>query len=235
MPARRLVQNAPMIGVLVIGQSPRPDLIHEFRRVLPANAKILLRGVLDGLSHEEIARLAPTRAADTLFTVLPGGLGVKVSHDAISKRARCVVQALQQEGCELVAMCCTGEFPELEDLPVLFASRLHTQLAVAIGRNRRLGIYVPLPDQRAVALQRWRACGFEHVTAVPLVPKSAAADVEQAATSMAAAHPDLIVYDCMSYDSALRAQADAITQRPAILSISLLARVVAELSDVAQG
>src|SRR5690606_26767885 len=145
---------------------PRPDLILEFRRVLPASTRIALRGVLDGLSHEEIFRLAPNCAADTLFTVLPGGLGVKVSHDAISKRARTVVQALQREGCELVAMCCTGEFPELEDLPVLFASRLHTQLALAIGRNRRLGIYVPLPEQRAQAVQRWRACGLGHVTAV---------------------------------------------------------------------
>ncbi|HEY0942596.1 MAG TPA: AroM family protein [Steroidobacter sp.] len=224
------MQNHRMLGVLVIGQSPRPDLVDEFRRVLPASTNIVLRGVLDGLSLEEISCLAPTCAEDTLFTVLPSGVGVKVSHDAISTRARSVVQALQQEGCEWVAMCCTGEFPELHSLPVLFASRLHTQLAVAIGQDRRLGIYVPLPEQRTAAMQRWRASGFQNLTVVPLVPKSAAADIDAAASRMAAAQPDLIVYDCMAYDSALRARADAVTKRPAILPISLLARVVAELS-----
>lgn len=208
--------------------------MREFRRILPAGARMVLRGVLDGLSENEIARLAPTSAADTLFTVLPGGRGVKVSHHAISRKARSVVKAMQQEGCKVVALCCTGEFPELTDLPVLFASRLHTHLALAIGRDRRLGVYVPLPEQQESATQRWRACGFMDLHVVALAPTASATDIEKAALTMAATQPELIVYDCMAYDSALRARADAVTHRPSILPISLMARVVAELTEASR-
>lgn len=230
-PPKRSGKMPWMIGVLVIGQSPRPDLMREFHRILPTSTKIALRGALDGLSDEQISRLAPTCAADTLFTVLPNGRGVKVSHQAVVERTRSIVWTLQHEGCKLIALCCTGEFVELADLPILFASRLHTQLAVAIGTNRRLGVYVPLAEQQAPAEQRWRACGFRHPYVVALSPKASAGEIETAASSMAAAQPELVVYDCMAYDSALRARADSVTNLPSILSISLLARVMAELVD----
>jgi protein AroM len=190
---------------------------------------IVLRGALDGLSREEIRRAAPHGAADTLFTVLPDGTSVKVSHAVVAQHARAALQEMQREGCQLVALCCTGEFPALEDLPVLFPSRIHTQVAVGIGCNRRLGVYVPLAEQQALARQRWLACGFGDVVTVALVPNATRAQIERAATQMDKAAPDLIVYDCMGYHSELRVGADAITRKPAILSVSLVARIMAEL------
>ncbi len=51
-----------MIGILTIGQSPRPLLLREFRRVIPESVQIVLRGALDGMTHEELARHAPQSA-----------------------------------------------------------------------------------------------------------------------------------------------------------------------------
>lgn len=221
-----------MIGILFIGCSPRPALVQEFKRTLPQGVQILQRGVLDGMSREQIRSLAPRDTRDTLFTTLPDGTSVKLSHAAITRHLRLALEDLQNAGCRLVVLCCTGEFPELENLPVLLPSRIHTRLAIGIGASRRLGIYVPLPEQQEVAKERWRACGFSDPISVALAPGSSQVDIVRAAEQMRAAEPELIVYDCMGYTSELRASADDITRRPAILSISLVARVVAELLHV---
>jgi len=219
------------IGILVIGQSPRPPLLREFRRVVPDNVQILLRGVLDGMTREELARHAPHSAEDTLFTVLPDGTDIKVSHATVGQRARIKLEEMRREGCRLTMFCCTGEFEGLGDLAVLFPSRIHTQVAQAVAKGRRLGVFVPLPEQEGVALSRWRACGFSEVATQAIAPNGSESQIELAASRMAQANADLIVYDCMGYGRELRARADAITKVPSILSVSLVARVMAELID----
>jgi protein AroM len=238
---RRIKRGSPlqvpsmsaMIGILVIGQSPRPLLLREFRRVVPGSIPIVLRGALDGITREELARYAPQSADDTLLTVLSDGTDIRISHEIVAERAKIKLEEMQREGCRLILFCCTGEFAGLgSSLPLLFPSRIHTQVAQALAKDRRLGVFVPLPEQEAVASSRWHACGFSDVVTQAVVPNGSDAEIERAASRMADAIVDLVVYDCMGYGHELRARADSITKVPSILSVSLVARVMAELFDV---
>jgi protein AroM len=221
-----------VIGILTIGQSPRPLLLREFRRVIHGSIQIVVRGALDGMTREEIARHAPQSTNDTLFTILPDGTDIRISHATVAKRAQIKLEEMQREGCRLTVFCCTGEFPGLgSSLSLLFPSRLHTHVAQALAKNRRLGVFVPLPDQEAVARSRWHACGFSDVVTQAVAPNGSDAEIERAASRMAEAAVDLVVYDCMGYGHELRGRADAIAKVPSILSVSLVARVVAELID----
>lgn len=223
---------SPKVGILVIGQSPRPLLLREFRRVVPASVQMVLRGALDGMTREELARHAPRSADDTLFTTLPDGTDMKISHETVAERAQIKLEEMKREGCRLIVFCCTGEFAGLgSSLPLLFPSRIHTQVAQALAKDRRLGVFVPLPEQEAVTSSRWHACGFSDVITQSLLPTGSNAEIERAASRMAEAAVDLVVYDCMGYGHELRARADSITQVPSILSISLVARVMTELID----
>ena len=75
------------------------------------------------------------------------------------------------------------------------------------------------------------ACGFAEVVTQAVAPNGSDVEIERAASRMAEAAVDLVVYDCMGYGHELRARADSITKAPSILSVSLVARVVAELID----
>ena len=47
------------VGLLTIGQSPREDIVSEIKPLLDSRIEILEKGLLDGLSFEEIKRLKP--------------------------------------------------------------------------------------------------------------------------------------------------------------------------------
>ncbi len=220
-----------MIGILVIGQSPRPKLEEEFRRVMPTGIKIRLEGILDSLSTEERCSVRAKLDEDTLFAVMPDGSDIRLSHAAISKIALSRLQALAAEGCSPVLFCCTGEFPELHVQPFLLPAPILTKAVTAVVRSGHLGVFAPLLEQTDVIKERWCAAGVGMVSTIALAPNAAEANIMDAARQMTEKTPDYVVYDCMSYSHALRRQADSVIGRPSILSVSLVARVLAELVD----
>jgi len=55
--------GVPKIGAVTIGQSPRVDIVPEFRAAAGLELEIVERGALDGLSPDEIRTLAPGRGS----------------------------------------------------------------------------------------------------------------------------------------------------------------------------
>src|SRR4030088_1983660 len=74
------------MGVVVIGQSPRPSVVNEIAAVLSPGLEIDLRGALDGMTRAEIDAIPPSDDYDTLFTLLPNGAGVTISKKAVETR-----------------------------------------------------------------------------------------------------------------------------------------------------
>ena len=72
------------MGVVVIGQSPRPSIAAEISALLSPGVAIELRGALDGMSRAEIDAIPPRDGTDALFTLLPNGDAVKISKKAVS-------------------------------------------------------------------------------------------------------------------------------------------------------
>src|ERR1700753_3345685 len=81
------------LGVVVVGQSPRPDIVAQLRAVIPSDIAIAVRGSLDGMGRDDIAKLKPANGYDALFTRLPDGEAVKISKQAVERRALGVVDA----------------------------------------------------------------------------------------------------------------------------------------------
>lgn len=217
--------------MLVIGQSPRPKLEEEFRRVMPPGAEIRLRGILDGMSVAERDRVTAKSGEDALFSVLSDGTDIRLCHKAIVEVAPSKLQALADSGCSPVLFCCTGEFPELLDRPFLLPAPILTRTVTAVVRSGHLGVFAPLREQTEIIRERWLAAGIGKVTAIALAPNAVKADILEAAQRMKEISPDYVMYDCMSYNYSLRQQADSLIGVPSFLSVSLVARVLAELTD----
>jgi len=217
------------MGVVVIGQSPRPSGAAEIAAVLSPGIVIELRGALDGMSRAEIDAIPPTDGYDALFTLLPNGDGVTLSRKEVERRAGQQLTKFEQDGVGVAMLACTGKFPNLspEGLVILPSAVLH-RLVEAVLPNGRLGVFSPLPEQTALIAGKWQRPDVE-VVGVTMRPGSDAVAVDEAARKMSALSPDLVVMDCMSYTRANKARVRLAYGGPVILAIAAAARVVEEL------
>ena len=217
------------MGVVVIGQSPRPLVANEIAAVLSPGLQIDLRGALDGMTRAEIDAIPPVDGADALFTLLPNGDAVTISKQAVEKRAAIQMQQFASEGVRVTMLACTGKFPNRapEGLVILPSAVVHKMVEAVLPRGR-LGVFSPLKEQTALIARKWERENIE-VVGLTLQPGSDDAAVDEAARKMAALSPDLIVMDCMSYTRANKARVRLAYDGPVILAIAAAARVVEEL------
>src|SRR6266567_5912388 len=102
-----------ILGTLTIGQAPRPDVTPILDRHVPSSIKRIHRGLLDGLSHDEIANAYAAEAGEAvLVTRLSDGSSVQLS----AEKAHCALQGkldtLEADGCNIVLLLC-GAFAGL--------------------------------------------------------------------------------------------------------------------------
>ncbi len=212
------------LRVLTIGQAPRPDLQAEIAAAAPG-LPILLEGALDGLSRAEIAALPPESDADTLFTLLPSGEGVRVSKAAVTARLRTKIEGIHGP----VLLACTGAFAGLPDrIDLIQPSAVLNGMAEALLPRGRLGIAVPFPEQIPTLSAKRARPGVE-IAAVALRPAATDAERRDAAAQLAEARPDLVILDCISYSRADKAAFAAAIACPILLSVAVAARAAASL------
>lgn len=217
------------LGVMVIGQSPRPDCQAILAGVLGPDIAIDLRGALDGLSRAEIERSKPRDGADTLFTRLPDGSAVVISKRTVTEHAQAQLERFAAEGTDVTLMFCTGAFPGLRARgPVVFPSAVLAGLTQGLLPKGRLGLLVPLPEQAPHLAKKWQRPGVE-VVAEALVPGSDDRAIDAAAARLAAKAPDLVVMDCMSYSQATKDRVRRTVAARAVLAVTATARTVQEL------
>jgi protein AroM len=217
-----------MLQILIIGQSPRPDLEAEIRAATPG-LPFRIAGALDGLPRATLDTLRPADGADTLFTVLPSGETITVSKKRVTQRLLARLATLTGP----VLMACTGSFEGLPERPNLIQpSPVLNALAEALLPRGRLGLFVPLPEQ-VEALGGARAREGLTVHAVPLRPHADDAARGTAARAMAEFKPDLVLLDCISYSRRDKAVVAARLSCPVLLSVAVAARTAACLLDEA--
>src|SRR5258708_12751697 len=99
------------IGVVVIGQSPRPSVANEIAAVLSPGLEIDLRGALDGLTRAEIDAIPPIDGYDALFTLLPNGDSVTISKRAAEPRPPIHIQKFPPHAVTLPIPASTPTLP----------------------------------------------------------------------------------------------------------------------------
>jgi len=218
-----------VLPVVVIGQSPRPDVAALVASLVGPGIEIRLAGALDGLDRAQLDRIRPADGGDTLFTVLPSGEGIAVSKRAVAARAGPMLDRLRADGHPLTLFCCTGRFPPLENRPgVIFPSRVLDGWIEGLLPRGRLAVLVPLPEQVAVLERRWAGPG-RTVAVAALAPTAPDDAFAQAAERFAVDAPDLVVLDCISYTAGHKAAVRRVLGDRVVLGLSAAARTIREL------
>lgn len=217
------------VGAITIGQSPRTDVVPEMLPLMGPGVEVVEAGALDGLSGAEIAAMAPRPGDYVLVTRLRDGTPVQVAKHHIVARMQAQIDRVVREGARVVALLCTGEFPELTCPRLLVEPQLvlhHATAALAGGR--KLGVLVPAPEQVEQAVARWKGLAAD-LRVEPASPYGEVERIREAAGRLRAWGAELVVLDCIGFTVDMKKQVRDIVGAPVILPRTLLARTLAEL------
>lgn len=217
----------PVLGVVTIGQSPRPDLERVFQARNP-DVRVRVAGALDGLDSHEIADLARRSTEYPLLVRLHDGstreIGIEWLHPLVERQAR----ELATEHARAVVVACAGDFPECRvDVPVVLPGRLVPQAAAARSPLRKVGIVTPVERQARAAGAKWLADGFHPVVTWASPVKHS--EIVRASAFMREADIDLVVLDCMGHDASYAAEFVQRSGKPVITAQDVAAAEAARL------
>jgi protein AroM len=224
--------SGTMLGTLTIGQAPRADIVPILEAHLPTGVNCLHLGVLDGLSKPEIAeRFTPRSGEAVLTTRLLDGSSVVLGKPAVREILQSKLATLEAEGCDVVALLCTGEFADLNcsRARLVEPDHLVPPVAAALARQDQIGVVVPLAAQVKSEAKKFKPFARPALFAVASPYVEGLDSLAVAACELRDAGAKLVLLDCMGFTERHRQAARAACGLPVVLSNALIARLLAEI------
>lgn len=193
------------LGLVTLGQTPRPDLLALLRGYHP-DGEVHLVGALDDLPPADQAGLDLGDDTYLLRAQLADGGVARVSLEAVEPLIAARAAALAQT-CDLVVVLCGGDFQRIEiaGTPLVLPGRLAPAVIGNLGVGRRLGVVTPIEQQAPFAMAKWRADGFDPVV-VTCPPQADTAvrhhALREIGARLRAEHLDAVLLDCFSFGTA---------------------------------
>lgn len=222
------------IGAVTIGQAPRVDVTADIMRIFDDSLELVQAGGLDGLTKEQIAEFAPGKDDYVLVSRLQDGSSVTFAERYILPRLQEAITKMEEEGCSLIMMFCTGSFPETlstKKIPMIYPCELLNRLVPLMTKKSSIVCMTPSPLQLEQTEGKWENY-VEHVKSVAASPYGTWEDLERAAEEVRDMDADLIVLDCIGYTQEMKEMFARKTGKKVVLPRTLLARVVSELTDI---
>ena len=214
------------LGILVLGQTPRPDLEAIYNSYFPA-AQLVIGGALDGTSTSDVDGLADAGGDYPLFVILSDGTTREISLYRLLPLLEHRAMELANAGAKTIVLMCAGDFPDLKSpVPIIYPGRVVPAVVSGISQTRQIGIITPNEGQVAPAKNHWQQKGFTVLVAVAS-PKNIS-ELEHAAGTFSNHELDLVVLDCMGFGPEAASLFRGHCPLPVICAQSLVARVTAE-------
>ncbi|OFX27846.1 MAG: hypothetical protein A2Z07_01785 [Armatimonadetes bacterium RBG_16_67_12] len=219
------------IAMITVGQAPRDDLVPYMEQVFSRKVSIWQAGVLDGLSREAMASLAPDAGEVGIVARLLDGSNTLLSHKKILPRVQALVDRAVAQGAGLIVILCGADWSALRS-PTLIVNpgKVFPAIVTALASGWRLGVIKPSAGQIEQARKQFADRGIEAVVtaASPYTGEQRLRDVRAAAEQLKVAGVDLVWMTCVGMDEVMRSIVREVTGRPVILARTILARVIDE-------
>lgn len=223
-------ENKPRIGMISIGQSPRPDIMAVFEETWGNRAEIFETGALDGLTHDEVKRMAPNQGDDVLVVKMADGQQHIVGRRYLIPRIQACADSLVSEGCTAVILLCTGDFrPFRCAIPFIIPQKIvDNTVAALVSAGQVVGVMIPTGEQQK-QMRRNLACNGIVPVFASASPHNGEQDIIEAAYQLKRYNVNLIVMHCFGYTRKMREIVQETTNKPVLLSNMLVAKVTGEL------
>lgn len=220
------------IGTLTIGQSPRTDIIPEFKEAIGFDVEIVERGALDNLTWEEIKNLYPGPDDYILVTRMRDGREVKIAERHIIERMKKHLADLEIMDLEFIILLCTGEFPNIVSKKlILRPNKLLENVIRGILQEGTMSVIVPSPDQIPIMKKKWEKTDLRIIVEAVSPYTSTRKEIEKIARKIAKTESDLVVLDCLGFNKEVKNIFREITKKPVLLPRTILGRVAGELIE----
>ncbi len=185
-----------MIGLLPLGQSPRPDFIVTLAAMAP-NIHFRVRGSLDNLSKEEIQTLSQKPSSYKLLTICQNRQSYEIGMEYLIPFLEKAANHLAKDGASPIILMCAARFPELKIRGLVLPYQLMEAHASDMSRIRCIGVITPNPSQIDATLKGWIKIGFKPrvLTASPFSSK----EMDRAIKKLKEGPCELILLDCMGF------------------------------------
>jgi protein AroM len=218
--------TAATLGLVTIGQSPRPDICRTYAAVIGGDIRILEAGALDRLTPTEIQALAPDHGDIPLVT-LAHGVEVRIGKAAITPRLQRAITHVIAEGASVVVVLCTGHFEGLTaPVPLIEPDRVLDGFMRSIQPSGKLGVVMPDAGQEGMMRRKWQGYDLTIATASPYQPPTEWAALIDGFLS---AGVRAIVLDCMGFDPAAKAFFAERAHLPVLCAQTATAHLVREM------
>lgn len=218
------------IGFITIGQSPRVDIMEDVRKIIPANIEIIEAGALDEFSPQYIDKhLSPGKNSQFLVSRMRDGSQVEIAEEKIHYLLQNCVDKLNEKGCNIILMMCTGNIPELKsEVPVLAPQKILHNMMKNIGFTGNMGVFVPEKEQDESIKRAWNSQGMD-ISTFFASPYGDIEEIKKEAISLDNKDISIIFMDCMGYSEKMKNIVSEITGKPVIIPRTMIVKIALEL------
>ena len=219
------------IGVVTIGQLPRPDIDSIINEILGEDYEALMVGALDDLTIEEIPDFEPEEYLLMTSIRDEGGrkVSIMVTEEFLFPLIKKCIFELEQE-VDIIIVWCAGRFPEVKSKSIIIRpSEILNGVVNAVLKKGKLGVIYPLKEQLIWAKPEWSRKGIEVYADTPGKSLSREEEMEILAERLAERNLDLILLNCTGFGYKMKQLIKDKTSKPVIQANALTLRIVKEL------
>jgi protein AroM len=223
-------QSKAKIGMISIGQSPRPDIMAIFEQCWGDRADIIEVGALDGLGQNEVKRMAPNQGDDVLVVKMASGDQHIVGRRYLLPRIQACADNLLSHDVTATILLCTGDFrPFRYPVPFIIPQKIVDSTVAALANaGQVVGVMIPTGEQQK-QMRRNLACNGIVPVFASASPHNGEEGILEAAHQLKRYDINFIVMHCFGYTRHMRDIVQETTGKPVLLSNMLVARVSGEL------
>ena len=227
---RESMSHKPKIGMISIGQSPRPDILDIFEESWGGRAELLEVGALDGATDDDVKRMAPNEGDDVLVVKMADGAQHIVGRRFLLPRIQASADSLLPQGITAAILLCTGDFrPFRFPVPFVIPQKIVDNAVASLANaGQVVGVMIPTGEQQK-QMRRNLACNGIVPVFASASPHSGEQAILEAAHQLKRYDLNFIVMHCFGYTEAMREIVKETTGKPVILSNRLVAKVTGEL------
>ncbi len=214
------------LGILTIGQTPRPDITDDLAQLLPPEIQLAEFGVLDGMTPRQVREELGYTGGELLVTRMGRQKEqVRLSGGKVMVRMQDCIRRAQRDGADVLLLACTGVFPDYEHrVPLLRPDACQREQTAALAAGRPVGVLIPNESQRDQIAGWWSFAGVgEPLVAVAEPFSGNAEEAVRAAQALKVAGACVLCMDCFGYTLLQQQAAAKATGLPTVLPRQVLA------------
>ena len=216
-----------ILGLITVGQTPRPDLEAVFYRYAPG-AILHIIGALDGLSHEQIRRMRGKATECPILCRLQDESECEVSLNELTPYVEHAAHQLAEQGAQLVVVLCTADFPTIPcAVPVLLPGRILPSIVQSISHTRHVAVVCSVEGQVPFARVKWEEAGFRADTTA--AGPFSVEKTSEALQALLHSSAEMVILDCFGHDAVYKQVFVDAMQRPVLVAQTLIAGIAGEL------